>query len=370
MQGSIQWDKRSGKPYVKLYWDGKQVAINTDKRTNSTILSHGHAVKVLGIIQGEIDDGTFDREEWKKKKGVFPGGKPKPTVKRWADKWLKDRKKLCDAGKIVPRTLKDDKGAVKKIVKYFGHKSLDQVTKKDIEKFHDQLNFSKSARYNIVSTFRKMLNDAAEEGLINKVPDFPKLSKKSRASKHAMEPDVQNRVIAEISPADKPIFQVLRQYGLRPGEARAIHKSSIRDGELHIEWSFSENLLRNTTKTGEARSYSLTSFALEVIDQIPANESEFLFVRGDGKPYTSKNLNKIWRQACKDAGISHFKLYNAMRHSLARNLLEAGHGFDMVAEVLGHASIEMARRHYADMPMNRVRDALSSLSDSPDWVGR
>jgi integrase len=94
------------------------------------------------------------------------------------------------------------------------------------------------------------------------------------------------------------------------------------------------------------------------------------FVRKDGKSYTSKDLNRIWRAACKQAGVPHLKLYNAIRHSLARNLQENDYGFDMVAEVLGHASVEMSRNIYADMPMNKVRDALSDLSESQNWVDR
>ncbi len=79
---------------------------------------------------------------------------------------------------------------------------------------------------------------------------------------------------------------------------------------------------------------------------------------------------EIWRQALLDAGVPHFKMYNAFRHSLARNLLQQGYGFDVVAEVLGHASVEMTRAYYADMPLTIIRDALTDLSQSQQWDGR
>ncbi len=369
MKGSVQKDKRTGNHYIKLYLDGKQVAISTDKKTNKSIKSEEHAQKVLSIIQSEIDDGTFDREDWKLKRGIAAKKhRSVQTVKQYSKKWLKKRKELCDAGEIVPRTLKDDKTAVNKyIIKYYSHKSLNQITKKNILEFYNKINLSKAGKYNIVSTFRKMLNDAKEDGFMESVPEFPKLNKKSKQAKKYMTPEQQNKVISKINNFDKPIFQIMRQYGLRPSEARALKKSSVRDGEIYIEWSYSENLLRNTTKTGEPRSYCITPYVQNILNNIPNSKSEFLFVRRDGKPYTSKNLNKIWRQACKEANIPHFKMYNAMRHSLARNLLENGHGMDMVSEVLGHASVEITKEFYADMPMNIVHDALNGLSESQDW---
>ena len=53
----------------------------------------------------------------------------------------------------------------------------------------------------------------------------------------------------------------------------------------------------------------------DVLKTIPLHISPFIFVRDDGKPYTSRNLNSIWREACNKAGI-HIKLYNGVRHSL------------------------------------------------------
>lgn len=372
MKGSVQKDIRTGKAYIKLYLDGKQITIHTDKRTNSPLTSEKHANKVLSLIQSEIDDGVFNRNEWKKKRGVEAKRfEKRMTVSRYSNDWLKKRKELCENDQLVPRTVKDEKTHIQKyILPRVGKLALENISKEYTNKLYSNLKLSNSSRYNIVSTFRKMLNDAKEDDLIASVPEFPKMSKKTHSTKRYMKPEDQDKVIEKIPDKDKPIFQVARQYGLRIGEARAIKKSSIRDDELNIEWSFSENYLRNTTKTDVARSYSLTPFIKQVLENIPKNESEFLFVRDDGKPYTSKNLNKIWRKALKDAGVPHLKLYNAMRHSLARNLLENGYGYDMVAEVLGHASVEMTRSFYSDMPMNRIKDALSGLSESQNWIGR
>lgn len=367
MGGSIQQHKKTKKFYIKLFLEGKQVCISTDKTTNTSFRNITHARKVLGIIQREIDIGTFNRDEWRRNKDV----ERFVTLAEYKDKWLQRRSQMCEVGKLVPRTLKDDKTCLNRyLVPAFGHTALRSITAESIDDFHSNLPMSKASKYNITATLRKILHDAMSDKLISIVPHFPRMSKKTYAKKKFMSPADQDKVISKIPPRHQPIFQVMRQYGLRPSEVRALMKNSIREGEIHIEWSFSENLLRNTTKTGESRSYLITGYVQKILDKLPKNNSRFLLVRDDGEPYSSKNLNRIWSKALQDADMPHFKMYNAMRHSLARNLLEQGYGFDVVAEVLGHASVEMTRSFYADMPMSKIRDALTSLSESQKWDGR
>jgi len=358
MSGRIQWNTQ----------DSKQIAINTDRATNTSFRSDAHARKVLGIIQDEIDKGIFQRDEWKRNPTI---GKLLTTDK-YMMIWLQNREKMCEDGIIVPRTLKDDRTCIQKhIAPVFKNMPFSQITERKIQHFYDTVPLSKAGKYNVVSTLRTVFHDAKADGVIKTVPIFPKMGKKkSNEPKQFMLPEVQQKVIAEIPKEHRPIFHAMRQYGLRPSEARAVYQSSISNGKIIIERSFSENLLRNTTKTGELRSYLLTPFIQNMLNHLPKSSSPFLFDRGDGKAYTSKNLNKIWRQALLDAGLPHFKMYNAFRHSLARNLLQQGYGFDVVAEVLGHASVEMTRAHYADMPDTVILDALTDLSQSQQWDGR
>jgi len=61
---------------------------------------------------------------------------------------------------------------------------------------------------------------------------------------------------------------------------------------------------------GDVRNLALTPYAKEIIDRLD-HIGPFLIARKDGKPYTNKNLNAIWREACEKAGIK-IKLYNAI----------------------------------------------------------
>jgi integrase len=78
------------------------------------------------------------------------------------------------------------------------------------------------------------------------------------------------------------------EYGVRPGEARALQKDCLADGNVIIRRAFSDNELRETTKTGRIRIYQITANFQTVLDRIQPHLSPFVFVRDYGKPYTSK----------------------------------------------------------------------------------
>ena len=86
--------------------------------------------------------------------------------------------------------------------------------------------------------------------------------------------------------------------------------------------------------------------------------SPFIFVRDDGKPYTSKDLNKIWHAACNKVGIK-IKMYNGVRHSLGCQLLDMGYDLSLVQDQLGHTKPEMTRR-YAKRSNKMLADALEA----------
>ena len=115
-------------------------------------------------------------------------------------------------------------------------------------------------------------------------------------------------------------------------------------GKLIIKRAFSENELKGT-KTGDEREYRLTKHSVATIDKLRRNTSTtFLFVRSDGRFYTNKDINKLWHDAENVAGAS-CKLQNAMRHSLACQLLDKGEDIETVRQIMGHTNIKMTMRY-------------------------
>jgi len=96
-------------------------------------------------------------------------------------------------------------------------------------------------------------------------------------------------------------------------------------------------------KTKRIRKYKITSYVRTILDALSPRFS-FIFVRDDGKPYTNKDLNKIWSKGCKEVNVE-IKLYNAIRHSLGCQLLNEGKDLSLVQEILGHTRSEMTKRY-------------------------
>ena len=149
---------------------------------------------------------------------------------------------------------------------------------------------------------------------------------------------------------------------MRPGEAMALCKDCIVNDQVVIKRAFSGNQLNETTKTKTVRRYEITPFFSSVLDSIDPHFSKFVFVRTDGRHYTSRNLNSIWHKASAKVGIK-IKMYNAFRHSLGCQLLDQGEDMDLVRQQLGHSKIEMTRR-YAKRSVSILTNALTKRRDN------
>lgn len=346
MKGSVQTDKKSGRLFILIYWNGRQYRFWKDPNSGLKFTNQRHAGKLLNYLRTEIDKGTFLPDEW------FSGKKTSSLlVKNYAPDWLKRHK-------VTAKTLKDYRSNVNNyIIPFFGDRDMGSITHNDLLDFESFIERCSKGKYNVLGTLRVMMKVALKIGDITKVPEFPTV-KYTLPEPDYLVLDEQEKIIAAIPERHRPIFRLMQEYGVRPGEARALMKDCLRHGYVTITRAFSENLLRETTKTGRTRKYKITQYFQEILDSIPTHQSDFVFVRDDGKPYTSKSLNGIWHKALKDANMREIRLYNGTRHSLAFQLLEQGEELSLVQEQLGHANIGMTRR-YATRPKERLAEALN-----------
>lgn len=339
--------------YYQLYWNGKR-----EKFWNIliygqwlTISTRATAEKVKKAICLAIDNDRegFDPRSFKPNNPLGIG----LYYKTWLDQ--------ID---VTAKTRRDYKTAlVKYAIPFFGvDKDIRKFKKAELARFLKSLeSFSQDYRFNVMGALKSMIRWAWSNEEIKGVPPFPKMSKNDSGDIEYLTLDQQEQNLAHIPPQDAPIFRFAMEYGLRVGEVRAIKKGAIKNGKVWIERRFSDNELIEGTKTPlkkkETRSYDLTPYAKDIIASVWNNESEFLFTRGDLRPYTNKNLNHIWNQACGKSGIR-IKLYNAFRHSLGCQLLEEGKDLSFVQEVLGHKTSAMTRR-YAKRTAKKIAQVLS-----------
>lgn len=343
--GSVQ--QHGNRFYVQLYWHSKN-----EKFWSVLIQGQWHPIKsiengdkLLRAIQEDIDRDRegFDPRSFRPQNPLSLG--------EYHQTWLEQ----ID---VSTKTRRDYKTAIAKYaVPFFGaDKDIRKFRKAELLSFQKSIEGSEKWRYNVMGSLKSMIRWAYQNEEIKSVPPFPKMRMGESPEIEYLTLDQQEKVLAHIPPQDAPVFRFAMEYGLRVGEVRALKRDVIKDGKVYIRRAFSENELTERTKTGDIRNPALTPYAKEIIDGL-THLGPFLFVRSDGKPYTNKNLNRIWHEASEKAGIK-IKLYNAIRHSLGCQLLDEGHDLSLVQEVLGHRNQQMTRR-YAKRTAKKIGQVLS-----------
>jgi integrase len=155
-----------------------------------------------------------------------------------------------------------------------------------------------------------------------------------------------------LSPRIRPIVVAALQSGMRLGEVVGLRKENV-DLEGGV-------VTLTRTKSNRVRSIHLNPALREVLANAMATSRDSrLFVNQNGEPYTADGVRCLFRRACTAAGVTNFRFHD-LRHTTATRLRRAGEGLDVIAEVLGHSTMTMARR-YAHLGKDQVRDAMAKL---------
>ncbi|HVW29205.1 MAG TPA: site-specific integrase [Polyangiaceae bacterium] len=90
-----------------------------------------------------------------------------------------------------------------------------------------------------------------------------------------------------------------------------------------------------------------------------------VFLSRHGQPYTSSGVSGLFKKVVKRAGVKDFHFHD-LRHDYATKLRRAGHGLDVVQELLGHASPVMTQR-YAHIGKDELHRAVEAVAEG--WSG-
>jgi site-specific recombinase XerD len=99
----------------------------------------------------------------------------------------------------------------------------------------------------------------------------------------------------------------------------------------------------------------------ELRDWIAQHKGIYLF--GDEKPLTARNIQKILKNAAKAAGINKKVTPHKLRHSFATHLLESGLDIRIIQMLLGHENLATTQiyTHITDELYKKAREKIQSL---------
>jgi len=239
---------------------------------------------------------------------------------------------------------------------FFAGVDIRDIRKDDILEYWQDLkskDLSENYTNSILRDFHKLLMDALDWELLEKIPRFPKIKNCKKLSPQWIDTETQEKILNNITPSHRPIFKFLMLTGSRPGEARALMWDCI-DFEkrlITIRRTFSLHDLKQSTKTGAPRYLPMTDELYKLLK----NQDQglgYVFINSQtGNPYT-KNIGTVWRKAAKKIEVN-IPLKNCTRHSWGSQRLNEGFSYEEIAAVLGH-DIKMTQDVYTEFEAQKL----------------
>ncbi|OQA16397.1 MAG: Tyrosine recombinase XerC [Chloroflexi bacterium ADurb.Bin360] len=150
---------------------------------------------------------------------------------------------------------------------------------------------------------------------------------------------------------DRAIVRLLLNSGLRLSEATALRIDDVtirpRSGEVRVRRG----------KGSKARTVELNADARVALAswlKVRPDGGEALFVSQKGHALSARALSEVVRVMGNAAGITHLHPH-LLRHSFAKNLVDQGVGLEVVADLLGHESLETTRIYTTPSAADRQR---------------
>jgi integrase len=214
-----------------------------------------------------------------------------------------------------------------------------------------------------LSAMRSFLMWAERSKIIKQAPDMPRPVRETRKIFKALHRNEQNRIARVIDRAgirrDMGVFRILLNTGLRITEACKLRWRDVRiegrKGEITVIWGKGQKR-RSIPLNKEARE----GFAL-LLPVDPDPDARVL--RGQRGPIAPRGIQLMLGKYGRTAGVRITP--HKLRHSFARNLLQAGIPIPTVAAIMGHESTNttMGYLNPSDLDMEKAVNAIPSLGD-------
>jgi len=353
--------------YIDFYNDGQRFRLFSD-RHGQTLDSYKRADQLLGRVNGEINDKTFDAANYLKSE------LDKYYVSRLLDMFLKY--KLTGEKAIAPSYVKHYSRYVGIAKDYFGSKDVRDLRKLDITNYQSYVrtnnNFGDKTLKNCLDIFKTFLRYVKDDlELIKAVPSFPEIELLEPKTTW-LSPETQKVVFGNVPDADKPIIAFLMLSGCRAGEARAL---KVRDVDIEnklitISATFSGSVYRQKRKGRGAKKLTIPIHQeiFEFIkDRVGTNLPEaFVFISDTGRHYSAGKFYRMWDAVREKAGLDKsVRVHDAARHSFATQLINSNVSHHSVKELLGHSNIKTTER-YLHADLEKLKVDVSSLSLEED----
>lgn len=138
--------------------------------------------------------------------------------------------------------------------------------------------------------------------------------------------------------------------GLRKSEVLQLSRSQV---------DFSKGTLSVIAKGGKSRLLYPADSVMNLLQDIPQNDTNYFWVGKDGKPY-AKYWRYSWHKALKLAGLPNEFRFHDLRHDSATRAYSKTGDIYLVQQLLGHTNITTTMR-YAHLEKKRLQKAFGTI---------
>ena len=316
-------------------------------------------------ISGTDPEALFRKLESAKKP-------PQITFKDSAEAWERVYRDGCN-----PRTWANYKPHYDDIVAEYGDIPVQDIAGVNITQ---DLQRAKAKGYSrtIVNTrrtlFNNILNHAVAQGWIPYNPGIGlKLPKGLPASKRSAPTNEMINTIIQNCGVPFGIFAMLCLCtGLRKGEALALLKSDIHDGEISVTKSltFADGTapkVKSPKSDAGVRTVPIVSILAAPLDAYIAGlDGNILFPSrsyngSPGNTYmTQSNYDTAWNNYVKTVGLDNLTAHQ-LRHGTATLLFEAGVDVYTARKILGHAKVTTTMEIYTELREQKEKQSIKKF---------
>ncbi len=361
MKGSIIFRKDRKIWVVKWYDKPSKKRVSVYRYKGELMYHRKVAEKLLAIMQGDYENGTFRIEKY--------------TKKQWTDvvPYLWEWYNVVEVD-LAPATSKGYKSYIRNHLAPFFEENpfqLHEIQYDILMKLLHSIKLSGKGKANVMYCLRTCLDYAWRSRRIDAVPPFPQ-------KKHYQLQDPvikwlpeerQMNIIEQIPVEHQPIFYFLKYHLRRPSEALALHREDYDPEQrvFTIRRAVSARKVINRTKTKQIHIIPCHSDFEPYLNQALRTPilSPFLFTcqtsRSEGKRYSNEILNRLWKKACIEAGED-IDLYSGLKHSSCSQYInEKGLSESELQIITDHARLDSVKK-YAKTEVSRMRELMESRS--------
>ena len=250
--------------------------------------------------------------------------------------------------------------------KEFGHRLVNSIKLLDLETYQvNRKDQGKSDSYidQEVGAARRMITKAWENDMVSgdTLKPFKRLEKmlKKNSNKRdrVLSVDEFNRLMDALPYHAKNIVAAAFYTGMRRGEILSLTWDRVDMDQRKIE------LEREHTKDDEKRFIPIAKSLLKILDNIPREENEHVFLY---KGLPLKGIQASLKKACEKAGIPYGRktkngiTFHDLRHTFNTNMRKAGNHDTVTMDITGHSTREMFDR-YNTVDEKEKLDAIDGM---------